>query len=120
VVLISGFSLRRVLLYLLFPVVAHKAGPAHLRLFIDGKKIAKMTIHYSSMLKFAYTCPEYLCQIIGLKPDDQAGLDKELTNIFRSSTPEDGSLQYLLTPKNLLATSSVSGGENYVNGGSCS
>lgn len=93
-----------------FKAPAHKAGPAHLRLFIDGKKIAKMTIHYSSMLKFAYTCPEYLCQIIGLKPDDQAGLDKELTNIFRSSTPEDGSLQYLLTPKNLLATSSVSGG----------
>ncbi|XP_045212124.1 phosphoinositide 3-kinase adapter protein 1-like isoform X2 [Mercenaria mercenaria] len=89
-----------------FKAPAHKAGRAVVRLFIDGKKVAKMSVHYSSMTRFAYTCPEYLCQLLGLNPDDKTGLDKELTNIFNNSAPQDGSLQLLLSPKNLQATSS--------------
>ena len=84
---------------------AHKAGKADVKLFIDGKKITKKPVHYSSMTRFAYTCPEYLCQLLGLNDENKAGLDKELTNIFNNSSPQDGSLHYLLTPKNLQATS---------------
>ena len=53
------------------------------------------------MCTFAYTFPEYLCQLIGLSEDDNAGLDRHLANIFKSSTPQDGSLKILLTPKNI-------------------
>ncbi|XP_060559618.1 phosphoinositide 3-kinase adapter protein 1-like isoform X2 [Ruditapes philippinarum] len=88
-----------------FKAPAHKAGRADVRLLIDGQKICKKSIYYSSMTRFAYTCPEFLCQLLGLNHDDKAGLDTELTNIFNNSAPQDGSLQCLLTPKNLQATS---------------
>lgn len=92
-----------------FKAPAHRGGRADIRLFIDGKKISKIPIYYHSMVKFAYTCPEFLCQLIGLQPDDHDGLDKELTSIFKSSVPLDGTLQNLLTPRNLQATSQTSG-----------
>lgn len=60
------------------------------------------------MTKFAYTYPEFLCQLIGLSHDDSTGLDRELANIFKNSAPQDGSLEKLLTPRMLDATSTAS------------
>ncbi|KAL4239947.1 B-cell scaffold protein [Mactra antiquata] len=91
-----------------FKAPANKAGKISMYLFLDGRKMCRHPIRYSSMTKFAYTYPEFLCQLIGLNHDDRTGLDKELTAIFKNSAPQDGTLEALLTPRALKATSTAS------------
>ncbi|KAH3871934.1 phosphoinositide 3-kinase adapter protein 1-like isoform X2 [Dreissena polymorpha] len=85
-----------------FTAPSHKAGKTHMYVFIDGKKALKRMIKYSAMCEFAYTFPEFLCQLIGLDAADNTGLDNYLTTVFQSSTPEDGSMANMLTPRNII------------------
>ncbi|WAQ95752.1 BCAP-like protein [Mya arenaria] len=84
-----------------FSAPENKAGMSTLYIFFDGAKQCKRPLKYSNMLEFAYTFPEFLCQLIGLDVDDRTGLDSYLTNVFKSSIPEDSCMAEMLRPKNI-------------------
>jgi len=84
-------------------ISAHKTGRAQVYLFINGVKKCKRLIHYSSFRTFAYTFPDFLCQLLSFDSDDNQRLDTYLTNVYKSSMPQDGSVGMLLTPKNIAA-----------------
>ncbi|KAH3871916.1 hypothetical protein DPMN_035131, partial [Dreissena polymorpha] len=85
-----------------FTAPSYKAGMTHMYVFMDGKKCLKRMIKYSGMCEFAYTYPEFLCQLIDLDAADHTGLDNYLTTVFQSSTPADWSMANMLTHRNII------------------
>jgi len=92
----------------LYNISACSPGSYHLYIFFDGIKknhrAVNTQLKYAKPDELAYTCPNFLCQLLGLERGDFTALDATLTRMLYDSCPQDGSLYSLLTPKNLATT----------------
>lgn len=78
-----------------------------LYVFVDGMKKCKRPIQYSPLRTFAYTFPDFLCQLLSFEENNQEKLDQYLANVFKSSTPQDSSVGIMITPKNIAAAAGM-------------
>lgn len=64
--------------------------------FVDDKQVGEGDLYFTPHTLDSYESPRFVCQLLGINPDDTNAMDERLTNMCQESMPDDQSLNSLL------------------------